>query len=729
MHANTALGRSRQRIDWLAILMTLVLALSMVPISRAHADSAATPGANYKPGAYTVPVQFKVDNRPNSCAELSNETGSLIVGDDGSLKLTMNVAANDNFKVGDLGTAGQGFSVISSETATSTMNGAEVAYVKSVTVSLSAIASDYTFTAGKMLNPMGKSLDKGYYFTVDFSNVPVKEGAQKIAQVPTAAKLTYNGAEQTAVAAGAGYTVEGGSATNAGDHTATLKLADGYEWSDGTTADKTIDYTIAQATLTATYAGEEISAGATPSYKVDVTGFVGNDTAANLTGFVAPKITAPAEVKAGGSYLLTPEGGTATANYKFAYVPGTLSVAANNANGMKPGTYTVTARMYVPAEVSPMNKNMFLTCDPNVANGLNATPPLTPASDNATLEVAEDGTLILTVPLNSNALSLYDKDGVAGKVSGATIASHKEAAKTYTNPNSKAASTKDGLYTSITLKLDKAQAAYTFTDWGVWMAPMGGDLSTMAKKTPYTVLNVDFSNVPGNTVAPSIPASGDDDSANGNNGNAGSSNNAGADNGSNAIATYDNGQLKAGTYTVTGNIFMEKADTGLPMGRAYLTSGEFPPNQPVTGNSTLVVDEQGRATVTVPLTIQVMNVKSLSGLNIVSSETDASGYLKSVTVDLGVIQNATGAVTRSCTANVSLTDMVVQMAGLDRDQSWPATLEVNLSGVPTAAGGTVAGGLAQTGDHTVANTVNGVAAVIAVAAGAALYARRRRALA
>ena len=729
MHANTALGRSRQRIDWLAILMTLVLALSMVPISRAHADAATAAGANYKPGTYEVTVGFAVNNNGKIGSEMSSTKGQLVVSDEGGLELTVSgIGASTMFQLESFDATQNGLSILSTKKETKTVGAAEHEVITSFTASLGSAFSSYALK-GTMLNPAGVSLNKDYQLTVNFSNVPRKEGAQKIAQVPTAAKLTYNGSEQTAVAAGAGYTVEGGSATNAGDHTATLKLADGYEWSDGTTADKTIDYTIAQATLTATYAGEEIAAGATPSYKVDVTGFVGNDTAANLTGFVAPKITAPAEVKAGGSYLLTPEGGTATANYKFVYVPGTLSVAADNANSMKPGTYTVTARMYVPAEVSPMNKNMFLTCDPNAANGLNATPPLTPASDNATLEVAEDGTLTLTVPLNSNALSLYNKDGVAGKVSGATIASHKEAAKTYTNPNSKAASTKDGLYTSITLKLDKAQAAYTFTDWGVWMAPMGGDLSTMAKKTPYTVLNVDFSNVPGNTVAPSIPASGDDDSANGNNGNAGSGNNAGAGNGSNAIATYDNGQLKAGTYTVTGNIFMEKADTGLPMGRAYLTSGEFPPNQPVTSNSTLVVDEQGRATVTVPLTIQVMNVKSLSGLNIVSSETDASGYLKSVTVDLGVIQNATGAVTRSCTANVSLTDMVVQMAGLDRDQSWPATLEVNLSGVPTAAGGTVAGGLAQTGDHTVANTVNGVAAVIAVAAGAVLYARRRRALA
>ena len=723
MHANTALGRSRQRIDWLAILMTLVLALSMVPISRAHADAAATPGANYKSGAYEVTVGFAVNNNGTIGGEMSSTKGQLVVSDEGALTLTVSgIGASTMFQLESFDAAQSGLNILSTKKETKTIGGNEHEVITSFTASLGSVSSPYALK-GTMLNPAGVSWNKDYQLTVDFSNVPVKEGAQKIAQVPTAVKLTYNGSEQTAVAAGAGYTVEGGNATNAGNHTAALKLADGYEWSDGTTADKTIDYTIAQATLTATYAGEEIAAGATPSYKVDVTGFVGNDTAANLAGFVAPKITAPAEVKAGGSYLLTPEGGTATANYKFAYVPGTLSVAADNANGMKPGTYTVTARMYVPAEVSPMNKNMFLTCDPSAANGLNATPPLTPASDNATLEVAEDGTLTLTVPLNSNALSLYNKDGVAGKVSGATIASHEEAAKTYTNPNSKAASTKDGLYTSITLKLDKAQAAYTFTDWGVWMAPMGGDLSTMAKKTPYTVLNVDFSNVPGNTVAPSIPASGDDDSADGNNGNAGNGNNA-----ANAIATYDNGLLKAGTYTVTGNIFMEKADTGLPMGRAYLTSGEFPPNQPVTSNSTLVVDEQGRATVTIPLTIQVMNVKSLSGLNIVSSETDASGYLKSVTVDLGVIQNATGAVTRSCTANVSLTDMVVQMAGLDRDQSWPATLEVNLSGVPTATGGTVAGGLAQTGDHAVANTVNGVAAVIAVAAGAALYARRRRAL-
>lgn len=726
MQANTALGRSGGRINWLAALMTLVLALSMVPISRAHAAAAA--GSSYKAGIYTVPVGFAVNNNGTIGSEMSSGSGQLVVGDDGSLMLTVSgVGDTTMFQLESFDATQNGLTVLSTQKATKTVGNAEHEVITSFVVELSPVSSPYTLK-GSMLNPAGKSWAKDYQLTVDFSSVPVKEGARKIAQVPTAAKLTYNGAEQTAVAAAAGYMVEGGSATNAGNYTATLSLADGYEWADGTTADKTIDYTISQATLTATYAGEEVAADATPVYKVDVTGFVGNDTAANLAGFVAPKVAAPTALKAGGSYLLTPEGGTATDNYKFVYVPGTLSVAADNANSMKPGTYTVTARMYVPAEVSPMNKNMFLTCDPNAANGLNATPPLTPASENATLKVAEDGTLTLTIPLNSNALSLYNKDGVAGKVSGAEIVSHEEAAKTYTNPNSKAASTKDGLYASITLKLDKAQAAYTFTDWGVWMAPMGGDLSTMAKKTPYVMLNVDFSNVPGNTVIPTTPDADDDDDPSADNGSNDNGNNgAGANN---AIATYDNGHLKAGTYTVTGNIFMEKADTGLPMGRAYLTSGEFPPNQPVTSNSTLVVDEQGRATVTVPLTIQVMSVKSLPGLNIVSSEIDGSGYLKSVAVDLGVIQNANGAISRSCTANVSLSDMVVQMAGLDRDQSWPATLEVNLSGVPTTAGGTVGGsGFAQTGDNAVANTVNGVAAVIAMAAGAALYARRRMALA
>ena len=719
MQSIIAPAKTAWRPKWLAILMTLVLALSMVPIAKSQAYAAAA-GASYKAGTYTVPVTFKVDNRTASGgslgADLSTGLGTLVVGEDGSLALTVSgMSTGSKFWCTSMGTAPADVSVTSTATATKTVNSTDYTVIDSFTASISSISTEYNFTGGKMLNFGGNEFDKPYCMTVDFSGVPAREGAAKTAQVPGDVSLTYNGAEQVAYASCDGYTVTGGTATDAGDYTATLTLNEGYKWADGSTGAISKSYKVAQAALTATYAGEQIAASDAPKCEVAVTGFVGSDNADSLkaAGYKAPTVEAPSSIAAGGSYILTPAGGNATKNYKFTYVSGTLSVDADSKAGMKAGTYTVTARLYVPSEVSPMSKNMFLTCDPNATNGLNATPPLASASSNATLVVGGDGSLTLTVPLNSNALSLYG----TGTVSNATIVSHEEGAKTYTNPNSKKDSTKDGLYTSITLKLDSAQASYKLSDFGIWMAPMGGDISSMAKVTPYALLNVDFSSVPGNTVTPVTPTN-PEDKADG----TGNDDGTGNGNGSNNTTTTAtaSGKLAAGTYTVSSNIYMEKATTGLPMGRAYLTSGEFPPNQAVTSNSTLTVDDTGRATVQVPLDIQVMSVKSLPGLNIVASQTDDDGYLKNVTVDLGVLENVSSTVTRNCTANVSLSDMVVNMAGLDRDQSWAATLEVDMSGVPTAVGG-----FAQTGDIDYSKAVNAGIAAIIVAFGVACFARRR----
>ncbi len=66
--------------------------------------------------------------------------------------------------------------------------------------------------------------------------------------IPTGASgLTYNGDQQTGITTGTGYTVSGTtSATNAGTYYATATLTDAthYTWSDGTTAAKTIEWTI-----------------------------------------------------------------------------------------------------------------------------------------------------------------------------------------------------------------------------------------------------------------------------------------------------------------------------------------------------------------------------------------------------------------------------------------------------------------------------------------------------
>ena len=62
-------------------------------------------------------------------------------------------------------------------------------------------------------------------------------------------KLTYNGEEQTGVDINPSYagTLTGHKATEVGTYTATASLKKGYSWSDGTTDDKNIVWTIAKA--------------------------------------------------------------------------------------------------------------------------------------------------------------------------------------------------------------------------------------------------------------------------------------------------------------------------------------------------------------------------------------------------------------------------------------------------------------------------------------------------
>ena len=80
-------------------------------------------------------------------------------------------------------------------------------------------------------------------------------------------QFTYDGTEKTVIAAGEHYTVSGNTATNAGSYTATLKLVDtaNYTWSDGSTADVEITWSIAKAdypdfTLSAVADGVSITA-------------------------------------------------------------------------------------------------------------------------------------------------------------------------------------------------------------------------------------------------------------------------------------------------------------------------------------------------------------------------------------------------------------------------------------------------------------------------------------
>ena len=164
------------------------------------------------------------------------------------------------------------------------------------------------------------------YTTADLSRI-TWDGAPTVA-IPTAITgLIYNGSEQIGVAYGYDYYIGSNTGTDSGTYTATAILSDTINdtWSDGSTSNKTVTWSIAKATLTATYSGETVVYGTDPELTVTVTGFVGDETASDADGYSAPTVSN--SNTAVGTYSLTPAGGSAD-NYEFSYVAGTLTIEA-----------------------------------------------------------------------------------------------------------------------------------------------------------------------------------------------------------------------------------------------------------------------------------------------------------------------------------------------------------------------------------------------------------------
>lgn len=146
---------------------------------------------------------------------------------------------------------------------------------------------------------------------------------------------------------------------------------------------------------------------------------------------------------------------------------------------------------------------------------------------------------------------------------------------------------------------------------------------------------------------------------------------------------------EAGTYTVSANIWFKKEDSGLPM-NPHITSDIFPPKDPVVDNAEMTVDEDGNATVKVPILIQdkIMKIQKIEGLDIVDSETNEDGYLTSVTINVGKIKYLEDVVTETCDITLQMGDLAMTISGFDKDQQWPATFQLNgfeETGVQTAA--------------------------------------------
>ena len=185
--------------------------------------------------------------------------------------------------------------------------------------------------------------------------------AENTAVKPTAkTELKYTGKPQTGVAAGTGYTLEGTvKATNAGDYTATAKLNAGYKWSDETTGDVEVNWSIARADEVkvtvdnkTAYVGDE-----TPNPTYSVSGLLENEiidgTAVykyqlkNADGTYGEELNAPDMSKA-GTYKVTVSGLEVSDNYEGVdFIEGTLTISEKPVSG---GGHSYTQRPTIIAD-------------------------------------------------------------------------------------------------------------------------------------------------------------------------------------------------------------------------------------------------------------------------------------------------------------------------------------------------------------------------------------------
>lgn len=146
------------------------------------------------------------------------------------------------------------------------------------------------------------------------------------------ANLTYTGKAQTptpVVKSGittlkenVDYTLTYSNNINAGTASVEVKFKGDYSQFNT----QTVEFKIKPAALKAALIDETITLGETPALKIEVTGFVNNETAATAKGYTKPKINVYIPEKE-GTFKVTPAEGKAD-NYIFEYVTGYVTVKA-----------------------------------------------------------------------------------------------------------------------------------------------------------------------------------------------------------------------------------------------------------------------------------------------------------------------------------------------------------------------------------------------------------------
>ena len=595
-------------------------------------------------------------------------------------------------------------------------------------------------------------LDQGLdNYDINFSNASLYVGMAPSSEPQVAEGLVYSGQEQIGVTGDDSlYTLENVSQTAAGEYEAVAKLIPGAgRWSDGSGDDKVIKWSIAPATLTASYSGDQVTTARSEAKgEVSVSGFVNGETAETVEGFELPAVSIPEALDPGESYQLTPTGGNAGKNYQFEYAPGTLSVASSYVREkLAPGTYTITANLMMPGEYNPVLRGTTVcanTPDNPFADGAGNSPVVDENSDvtianavptdaqamtsNATLIVAEDGTKTLVLPVRNPCFTLQEL-GTCAELQDVKVERTTPEDPSLWNYGKMSSRIHKVAFT-LTDNLASGERSYDFAGSFLYAVPLekgmqygSGNPEIRPSGDVALRLTVDYSSVRKSSDSTEVPTLVDlvDKGNNGNGGNGGSGNNNGsngsqnnnsgsnesngsANGGSNGgIATTD-GHLAAGTYTVSGNIWFDKSVTGLPL-NPHLSNGGFPPSSPVSSNATLVVDGSGHAYVRIPVTIQdkVMVVNNVWGSGV---SFDGS----TITIDLGTPSAGQATFTGTCQVSVTIGWLAKTIAaGIFNgvwDHTWTANWEVDLGSVLPASGGGTLPAAAQ----AILNGANGVAA-------------------
>lgn len=560
--------------------------------------------------------------------------------------------------------------------------------------------------------------------------------------------LVYTGAEQQAIQANDYWTLSGDvSAKDSGEYTTTVTLNAGYAWADGTKGSKEFTWGIAKALLSASVVDETVVAGGKAKLDVVIEGFVNGEDATTAADYKAPELMGvPSSYAKGQTYEIDLAGGFAK-NYEFTkYNAGTVTV-----QNISVGTYTVTANLSMPGEYNPVLKNTTVYANnPNnpfgIDEGTSSFPvdankaPTEPMSMNATLVVAEDGAKTLALPID-NPVFTTQSLGTCEQLSSVWVKRTKAPFATKYSVN---AAGSYGKYDTRISQMgavlsdvqDSGTVTYSFKGSTLYAVPLDQDISpdgdiALELTVDYDSLElssdstqVEFGNTgdngsslgelartdSGDNGGGNGEGSGDNSGGNqgGNSGDNGGSNgsNGGASNGgSTTVGTTTSGHFAAGTYTVSANLWFDKATTGLPL-NPHLTNGGFPPSTPVSNNATMTVDASGHAWVSAPVVIQdkVMTINNVWGSGV---SYDGS----TVTIDLGTPTADQTQFTGTCTSSVTIGWLAQTIAaGIFNgvwDHTWSTNWEVDLVAGSLPASG---GGELPAAAQAILNGENGVAA-------------------